>query len=532
MQPLYDLTTYPVQGPMRGKTLLIMGMSADGPVNIPIPVTSLDSAKKIFGEEGSLYKAYERAYLVDSTILIYLMRVTGEHATCTLWGRDIEDYESDLQPILNLKSLSGGAAYNGMEISIQEDVTNNNDFLLMFTFPPHTGLDAITYRLDDYDNINMLVKAINEDSNSRNSCIHASSTYLDYSTRSIVAYNDIETFEGGEDGLTATKNDLFLALEYSYSLLEGYYIDYIVPVDARFDDTHPAAFYGDAIYGTNWYDDTRDYLSLQDMEDEGKLVTFYKQLIDFCKKQIALGCMTHGIIGLNLVKDPTDIGKYEYSYVVKLAETSGFRTRYGLSTFANGEWSDSGYYISVTTGEQFYHKDTESEYYENLAVTYAAMLTSLSPTGTTTNLPIPNSEGLRYEFEGNELMELSALGVVAPRNSVRKGIVIANGVTAGLASNDMHSIANVRQVQLALSFLNEAIDDYIGQPILPLIQRGVLQKVVKNVLDSLKEDGLLIDYNYNLEYDESRGLGTLSVDLQAKNMVEYVSARAQLGFTL
>lgn len=527
MQPLYDITNYPHQTIKRGKTLLLMGTAADGPVNIPIPVTSVEMAQRVFGTSGSLYRAYQRAYAVDSTILIYMMRISGEHATCDFYGRN--DYE-DYRPVLKMRTLSGGEAYNEMQAMIRED--ENNVQYLQFVFPPHLEMDTLMYNLADYQTMNELVRAINEDSKYQRSCVHASTGYPEYPTTSIITANSVETFAGGEDGIYMSKDDLFLALEYSYGLLDGYYMDYIHPVDARFDDTHPIAFYGSAIYGSDYYHAERDYLSLQDMENEGQIVTFHRQLIDFCKRQESLGIMTHGIIGFNNVANPASVEREEYSYILELAKATAIGNRYGLSTFASGSWIDNGYYVSVISGEAYYLEGTEEEYYENLATSYAAMLAALSPLGTTTNLAIPGIGRLRYEFTSDEIRELSYLGVVAPRNSVRYGNVIANGVTAALPDSDMHSIANVRQVQLTISYLNEAIDEYVGEPILSLIRRRVLHTVIENVLVSLKEEGILIDYSYNLEYDESRGSGSLSVDLQAKNMVESVSASAALRFAM
>jgi hypothetical protein len=527
MQPLYDITRYS-SGPsfQRGRTLLLLGTSKNGPVNEPVLVNSLDRAEKVFGKEGSLYQAFERAYRVDSSITIYLMRVTGEHASCVLWGTET-DFGQQV-PLLRLSTIYGGEAYNQMTAMITNDDEGNA--CLMLTYPAESAYPNKAYVLKDFDTLNMLVKEINEDTRMGESCVHANTRFLDRPAMTLAAWNDIEHFTGGVDGTDATKNDIFLALEYAYSLLEGYYIDYVCPVDARFDDTHPAAYYGSAIYGTSIYEADRDYLSLQDSADNNRMVTFHKQLIDFCKKQIAMGCMTHGIIGLNVIKDPTDLEKHEYSYIVKLLETAGFKDRHGLAVFRNGEWVDSGYYISITAGEQIYNEGSEDEYFENIAVSYSAMLAALPTDATPTNRKISNDAPLRYQFTSGELAELSHMGIVAPRDSVRHGVVIANGVTAAVYNNDMHSTANLRQVQLVLSFLNEAIDEYVGQPILPLIQRGTLQKVIEKVLESLKIDGLLIDYRYNLEYDEIRGNGTLSVDLMAKNMIDYVSATAGLKF--
>lgn len=531
--PHYDFYNYPIVSPQRGRTLLLLGTALDGPVNIPIPVQNPQVAKRIFGEMGTLYQGYLEAYDVSSTITIYMMRVTGEHASAEMWGMDMSQAVREKKPILKFRMISGGEKYNEVSAQIRnmpgEDGEDN--YVLAFNLPESIGIDSPMYALDDYENMNMLVKRINEDTRTGANCIIASTTNPDNDVRTLIPFNDIEYFEGGVDGEDVSKNDLYLALEYTYELLVGYYVDYIVLLNARFDDVHPAAFYGKAVYGTSIYEESRDYLSLQDTENGGRLVTFHGQLINFCKKQVGFGCMTHGVIGMNLIKDPSDLEKHEYSYIIRLLETSGFKTRYGLAEFSNGEWYDSGYYVSVVSGELIHHPEQEGEYFSNMCVPYAAMLASMGIDETTTNQVIPGAEKLRYQFTTNELLELSQMGVVAPRESVRKGIVIANGVTASIPTGEMHTIANVRQVQLALSFLNEALDEFVGEPILPLIRGRALQDVIETVLNSLKDDGVLIDYRYNLEYDENKGTGALTVDLQTKFMVESITASSNLRFS-
>lgn len=528
--PYYDIYNYPVVPPVRGRTLLLLGVSKLGPVNIPIPCANKTVAKRIFGD-SELYKAFCRAYEVDTNITIYLMRVSGEHASSSLWADDMKG-GSPVEAI-TLRSISGGEVFNDIQVTFSTIPDGNGGFptALTFFFPPEANTPMRSYIVSEYETCNDLVRAINEDTRAGLNYVVASTRYKQYPATSIPGWNMDAIFTGGEDGDDIDKNALYLALEYSYSLLEGYYIDYVCPVGARFDDVHPAAYYGKAIYGTNIYEENRDYLSLQDSTKNNRLVSYQGQLIEFCKKQENLGCMTHGILGLNRVKDVTDLTKHEYSYIIRLLEASGFKNRYDLAEFRSGEWYDQGYYVSIVAGEKYYDVDTENKYHENLAVTYAAMLADLDPFGTTTNKTIPGTEELRYQFTANELRELADMGIVAPRESVRHGFVIANGVTASMPETEMHSVANVRQVQLTLSFLNEALDEYIGTPIRPLMESRTLEDVIENVLNSLKQDGILIDYNYNLEYDESRGIGIVTVDLQAKRMVERVTASSLLSFS-
>lgn len=528
MYPKYEVNPYPVSAPQYGRTILLLGTSADGPVNVPVPITTPTRAQQIFGEEGTLYKKFVEAYDTNSGLLIYLMRISGEHAEAELFG--FPSMFEDAVSVLKLKAIYGGEAYNNIQ-AIFQVLDADGDVSLTLSFPEHTGLSPLSYKLSTYGNIAMLVKAINEDTRAGINCLRASTLQPELPTSSLLGMGDVIEFSGGADGLELTKNDMFIALEYAYTLLDGFYIDVIIPLGVYLDDVDPVLLHEVDKLGPGTYVAGRDYLDLKDTENGDRLVSFHGQLIKFCKRQVRFGVMTHGVIGLNPVADISQIEGLEYNYILYLLQQTAFRSRFDISEFSGGNWIDSGYYVSVIGGEMIFNEGTDNEYFGDWTVVYGALLASLGRQYTTTNLKIPGPVKPRYHFTSGELGELGRMGVVAMRESVRNGLVVSSGVTAALPESDMHSIANVRQVQTAIAALNQALDDYSGELILPLIENGTLDEVAESVLSELKNEGILIDYRKNIEYDRIRGTGILSVDLLARQMVDFLPVRASLSFS-
>ncbi|WP_421021518.1 hypothetical protein, partial [Klebsiella pneumoniae] len=90
----------------------------------------------------------------------------------------------------------------------------------------------------------------------------------------------------------------------------------------------------------------------------------------------------------------------------------------------------------------------------NGAVHYAAILTGHFD--TTTNAQLGDDVELLYELSSYTMQELARIGVVTFRNSVRLGNVVASGVTAGSPESELHSVANLRMVQITIAYMNQA----------------------------------------------------------------------------
>jgi hypothetical protein len=532
----YELPTAPLNP---GRTIFLLGTSLDGPINSPVPVRNLADAETIFGpkDRGDLVKAYERTSLVTGNT-VYLMRVTGEYARGSLLG--ITD--DGVKPVIKIRSISGGSIYNSIHLYIDSITIGSVTKQALIVELPSSKMPSMAYALDKYDNIQGLLADINGDTRVSNNLIYATSEYPMLPISCLNTYNLVPTpIIGGKDGLMESRaalglspevsyDDLYIALESSYRMLEGRDIDIICPVSARFDDTHPIHFYGGSSYNGIPYS-SGSYLTLVDTENDDAIVTFHEQLIEFCRGQERFGMMTHGVIGLRELGDLTGVGSYNYAYILRLMETTAFKDRTGLVEFTDGMWVDKGYFITVFAGDLVFNKGTADEYYANGCDVYAGMLASIANDETTTNRPLPPNVNLRFEMDSVELKQLAVLGVTAFRNSVSQGPVISNGVTASLVQSVLHYIPNVRMVQLAMRAVNGSIEDLIGDNFRPIISENQMKRRIGGVLSNLKTQGLLKDYNFDVSLSQATGTGIVTINALPKYSTEFISAGANIIFT-
>lgn len=527
----FDMQQFLTTAPNRGKTILLLGTAADGPVMTPTAISSPAQFEAVFGDsmKGDLGKAFLEVYRSNKSLDIHLMRISGTQA--------VGEIQTEAGVAISIKSKYGGSKYNYISIEFQISSfqgTPRNAMIVTMADQARTPVSRMVYYLDKYEYVNDLVQAVNADAR-RGAVPIILSTGMPFEPISHIW----ETNEGGmfwlldgTDGLDLTKNQRYLALDDAYSLLEGYYIDIIVPVEAFFDDSHPVAFYGQGVYGTSYYASKRDYLSLTDAEDQDQIVSFHKQLITFCSTQQSFGIFTHGVIGLHPVEDPTIINRYPYSFIEKLVQVTAFKDRRGLSTTQSGQTVDYGNYISVVAGEFIYKAGTSEEYFNNFYLVYAAMVAGIFTDISTTNRPVPLSDiSLRYEFSTEEIRDMADIGVVTFRNSVRKGIVVCNGVTAALSSSDMHYVSNVRMVQLTMSLVDQATQDLVGMDLPSVVMSKELDRVIGELLKYLASSsvGILKGYSFSTSWSQETQQGNVELSLMPRYAFEFTGSQVNFS---
>lgn len=525
----YDAFQMPTAPPNPGRTVLLMGKSKSGPINSPVYIKNMKEAEAIFGDKeyGDLVRAFDHASR-NSDITIYLMRVTGEYARGSLLGI-VDNTE---QPVVKFRSIYGGDDFNYISYRVQDVTVNDGSVQTALVFENPNGIN-VAYPLSEFATLQELVTAINVATRQGEGLLVASTAYPQLSTDTLLTLNDeSRLLIGGSDGLDVTKDELYMALDVSYEILEGFEVDIVHPVSARFNDTYPGYFYGkDASYGQAVYGDYADgdFLKLIDTENDNRPVTFHEQLITFCRRQEQSGIMTHGIIGLRRISNMKALSR-EGSYLIQLLDTTAFRTRYGLVDQIFGQIYDKGHYVTVFGSEFTFDEGTENEYIENGAALYAGFVAAIPAGTTTTNQSLPEGITLRHEFSGSEIRELAVMGVTVARNSVRKGLVIANGVTAALFESELHFIGNVRMVQHALNAVNAAVDDLIGEPFSQTVIGKELHRRLTNVINHLKTQGILKDASFQVEFSRRTSTGKVSLDLLPKHAIEFIATDAMLQF--
>lgn len=505
-----------------GNRLFLLGTSEDGPYMEPVLVRSKFEAESIYGskDKGTLVKAFNEAYDRNEDISIYLMRITGKSATL-----DIEGFVTDpLDPkhVISFRSVHAGAKYN--DVSMQVVYDEDKDAHIFYLTLPNR--EQIFYEMPTYMTVGAFTKTLNEDCRAGKHTIMASTDYPQTPFAALQFFLPSETrLIEGDDGLTATKDELYLACDLAYQILQGRAVDIIVPVGMYVDDVHPAYLYGSAIYGSAFYSSTSDYLSLVDTMNNNKVVSFHEQLIEFCREQMRLGYMTHGVMGMrSLPSIPFNVENDDL-YISRLAQSTAFKDRHGFLEYQNGRWYDKGYFVSVVTMDLWFEGHT---YYGNAAVRYAAMLTGHYD--STTNMKLGDDVSLRYELSPKTMAGLSRLGVVSFRNSVRHGIVVHSGVTAASPQTELHNVANVRMVQITLAYMNEAVDlVYDAYPNHDM-RRNFLEQLVKTRLGELYDAGVLEAYDYAIQMRNDGVKGEILLTLQGKHTVEAIQTSAEISY--
>lgn len=527
----FDMQEFLTTAPNRGKTILLLGTAEDGPVMMPTAISSPTQFEAVFGDvtKGDLGQAFLEVYRSNKNLDIHLMRISGSQSTA--------EFYSSNGVVMTARSKYGGEKYNYISISFENSSfqgTPRNAMIVTTADSSKRPQNKMVYYLDQYEYINDLIQAVNTDAR-RGVVPITFSTGSPFSTIQDlwdVSEGSLTWFEGGTTGLGLTKNDRYLALEDAYSLLEGYYIDIIVPVEAFFDDSHPVAFYGQGVYGTSYYASKRDYLSLTDSEDRDQIVSFHKQLITFCSTQQSFGIFTHGVIGIHPVEDPLLLERYPYSFIQKLVQVTAFKDRRGLSTTQSGQTVDYGNYISVVAGEFIYKAGTDEEYFNNFYLVYAAMLAGIFTDISTTNRPVPITDvTLRYELSSEEIRELADIGVVTFRNSVRKGIVVCNGVTAALSESDMHYVSNVRMVQLTMSLIDQVTQELVGLDLPAVVMSKELDRVVGELLKYLASSsvGILKGYSFSTSWNQDTQQGNVDLKLMPRYAFEFTGSKVNFS---
>lgn len=522
MSSKYDFKLPRIRSEGIGTNLYLLGTSVDGPYMEPTYIRSKEEARRIFGDDakGTLVKAFDEAYDRNREISIHLMRITGNFATLDLMGLDSNTM--DYTTLVRFTSIYAGEEYNSTSLSFS---LHEDDEIPVLTMNTPQGI--FSYHLPEYITVGEVSRLINEQCRAKKHSIMVSTEYLDLPFSKLFPSLEDEVFlEGGEDGLDVSRDGMYMACDIAYTLLLGQPVDIVVPVDMYVDDIHPSYLYGDAMYGSSFYSATRDYLQLLDTHNNNRVVSYHEQLIDFCREQTQLGYMSHGVIGLRpLATVPSDV-IHDDSYIMRIVEATAFRDRYGFLEFINGNWIDKGFYISVVSSELVYNEGTPQEYFASGAVRYASMVTGYY--NGTTNMNIGDDISLRYELSDSTRSDLSKIGIVTFRDSVRLGLVVQSGVTPSLAETDYHNFANVRMIQMTIAYMNEAIQIVYDNDHDIEVRRRMLEELIRSRLLTLREVGIFEDYAYEIQWLTDDSEGEILLTLQSKYTVEGI----QIGSTI
>ena len=513
----YDLPSDVVKVENYGKVIYLLGTAQYGGVNEPVKIKDEEHLKRIFGHYGSIVTAYRHISDISSELEIIAVKTTGSHAELKL---NVNIHGQGVEPeAIIFRSIYANDLYNKISIEI------SNDYLV-FSFPQELGGGKRAYAFSDYEMLGLLLKAINDDCRIGLNHVKAFTTVSQATTLygALFPVNpDIIYMSDGADGIGYSKNELWYCLEQTYSLLESEYIDIVIPLEAYFDDIHPRHYYGEANFGeASTYAENRDYLDLM----LGDIpATFHSQLLSFCKQQSAFGLITHGVMGFNRITDTGALQDKSLRYISKIARSSPAGSQIGFDHF--GLTKKDRFFISTILGDlQYSDQEIDNGY-----IAYAGLLATINIADSTTNKPLGNNVALVHEFDTEVLKELANLGVTSFRNSVLKGLVVANGVTLAPSDDEMHYVCNVRMIQLVMAFVRLKLDRFLGEDIFFLEKEKVVDTELDILLNELKESNILKDFRVSTNIDHGQGKITIRLYLKSLYMVEFVETSAEQSFS-
>lgn len=490
---------------LHGKRIYLIGTAEFGPVNEPILVRTTAGVHNKFGTQGTLIDAFHAVKYVSTDNQVYLVKTTGEHSVA----------------YLNVNIKGGEVINDGLVLTISQanELFNETRILIdvsqmTITFPKEAKKDPIVYKYSDYPNMSRFVNAINQDTKNGKSFVYAyynvapEVPVMDslYSVNPTIVY-----FNGGECGLTYSKNLYYSCLERTYDILESHEIDIIIPVDAFIDDVYPDDSAAPMRYNMTYYKHDKDYLT---ETTTGYKRTFLNQLINFCIRQLHFGMVTTGIMGFN--------SSYKY-WSRYLYESDDIAVMYEAALEYNLKQCDNPWYsflVSVVAGDICYNKGT---IIDNGYLAYAALCANTSYISGTTNIPISDSIKIWHEFSEDVLKELAESGIVTYRHSpLYNTPVIYDGITASTKDENLKLYCNVRMIQLAVSYINQLFQWYIGQNIEDLIKRKIMKQDLDTILISLESSNIITHYEYKIIPNYAAGEIRVYLALKTNYMIKSI----------
>lgn len=468
---------------LHGKKIYILGSAEFGPTNEPILCKSTVGVKTKFGTRGSLIDAFHKIKYVSKDNQVYLVKTTGEHSTTYL---NINSYDGEvIHKGFIITAKESNELYNEVKVVIETDYIG-------FEFPIELGGANLKYYYSDYEYIEKLCIAINNDKNNK--------VYVHYSVDPMLKTNvafypcnpNAIYLNGGQCGLEYSKNMLYNYLIQTYEILESSEIDIIIPINAFMDDVYPTDMYAnETLYGKKYYQPTKDYLTENTL---GTPLSYMNQLINFCLTQMNFGILTHGIIGFNpAYTEWSDI----YNQSNDLATMYKACFKYNLKCCINPFYS---FLISVVGGDLKYNKTI----LDNGYLAYAALCAKTVITEGTTNIPISNTVNIYQELEEEYLRDLADTGIVMFRQSpLYNTPVVYDGVTAFIVNeefpnDELKLFCNIRMIQMAISCLNKLFQFYVGNNIDKIIKEQIINKDIKKILNTLQERSIITKYSFTI----------------------------------
>ena len=512
-QEIKNLTKDILNNNLHGRKLYLLGSSEFGPTNEPILIKSTIGLYNKFGKEGTLINAFHAVKYISKDIKTYLVKTTGEHAVAYL---NVNIFDGDIiQNSFIIASSESNEIFNEIKVLIDIDK-------LTVVFPDDLNVPekTIVYDFDEYYNLGLLAKAINEDTKYKRSFLRANYT-IDSGTPTRDAFYvcnpDVVYLYGGQCGLNYSKDLLYNCLERTYNVLESHPIDIVIPVDAFLDDIYPNDSEEEQYqYNMKYYHSSKDYLTT---DSEGNQKSFMNQLLNFCITQLNFGMVTTGILGFNPVYDWTTKYLYESDDIATMYKAC---LEYNKALCINDDYS---FLVSCVGGDIQYNGGT---IIDNGYLAYGAFNASIQLNTGNTNIPINKTMFLYNEFSEEVLKDLAENHIVTFRHSpVYNQVVVYNGITA--TSKDESPLKlywNVRMIQMCISYLNQLYQYFIGYNLNTLMDRKYIETYTNEILNTLVGRDIITSFDFDLTPNYREGTLTVELNLLTNYMTEALNIKS------
>ena len=415
---------------------------------------------------------------------------------------------------LKLETAFGGSIYNNTQYLLETRYYANSsgtepmkEQILKITKPrskrSQENEEPLTYSSFDYPTLALMARAINNDyDNAGFIKAYVKEEHSNTPTSLLIGEAVAKSFEGGDDGVNLTKQELFVKLSGSkdsqgclleqgaYQLLENYTVDYIVPTGVYADD-----------------------------KLAGKFEDFAYELALFCAVVSHRNHTTMGVISTTSPSEPTlksieehveKLEGYDNSYLMRDAKGDIIKD-------TDGNTIDLGMYISVLAGGDVVMNNSRlGQYATNSASAFVGFISTLAVNTAPTNKVVPYAQGLRIKYSNGQLDRLTGKRYITFKYKGNgSSVAIVDAMTSALSGSDYERVSSMRAVRELANDTREVADPFLGEPN-KAEQRNALASLLDKRYDKHKEAGTIKDYSFQIictPYDELVGAAKIMLTI-------------------
>lgn len=404
--------------------------------------------------------------------------------------------QKTVQPVLRLESYFGGFVYNGGSAKVEWRAGNQRALLITKPASKRPSDEAPReYTSMDYPTLGLLAQAINSDPENGIYQAIVEDEFADEPTESLFTTPEPVPFEGGDDELHLSKEELYQRLHQAYTLLENYRVDYIVPLGVFADDV--------------LIDPNKNFTS--QLALACALISYREGTV-----QGVIATSSPKSVSLEAIKNHVDkLLTFPNRHVMKDMLGNELRDE-------EGRPFDIGRFIYVVAGpDRNFYNPRIGTYSANSAAAFAGRLSILPPDSSALNKEVTNDRGLRFNFSNSQRNTLVGHRYVVYKlkgqGTSQEVTAIEDEPTAALPGSDYAMGSTTRQVKFAVNRIRQVVEPFLGEAPNVSNQNALNTAIDKVLNDELIGNGILMPGStFELEasiFQRTLGESTLRLSL-------------------